>query len=209
MSEPEPGTDAREGGWDRRRTVYLAVAGLVVAAVAAVLIIGMQHAQVDNRIQDALDRGERIAAPEFSLPVLVPGPGIGPKGASLRLADLRGRPVVLNTWASWCDTCIDEAPLMESVWQQYRGRGLVVLGVNVRDVDTDALAFQSKYGMTFPAVRDGTDRVWDAYGMSGVPETFVLDRQGRVAARLIGAVTSGENLNAFKRVLDTVIAERA
>src|SRR5690606_17496143 len=103
-------------------------------------------------------------APEFTLPVLVSGPGLPPVGEELTLTSLRGKVVVLNMWASWCDPCRDEAPILESVWNRYRDRGVVVLGANVRDLEGKALEFHETYGMSFPSVRDGEGDVMNDYG---------------------------------------------
>jgi cytochrome c biogenesis protein CcmG/thiol:disulfide interchange protein DsbE len=184
----------------------------VILAFAGLLVVGLTNRDVSNTIDRAIADGDRAPAPAFALPVLVPGGGLGPRGAIVTPEDLKGRPVVLNIWASWCDPCKDEAPLLQSIWDRYRDRGLLVLGLDVKDLEDDALAFHRTYGLTFPSLRDGEGEVQGRYGATGVPETFVLDRQGRVAAALRGPLVGDgaqENLTSFQRVLDTVLAEPA
>jgi cytochrome c biogenesis protein CcmG/thiol:disulfide interchange protein DsbE len=138
--------------------------------------------QQPQSITARIARGERPPAPEFRLPRL-------DTGKTLDLADLRGRPVVLNFWASWCVPCKDEAPLLERAWQIYRGRGLSVVGVNIQDLEREARRFVAATGTTFPNVRDGDNSTYQAYGLTGVPETFFVDRQGRILHKFPGAVT--------------------
>lgn len=137
--------------------------------------------QQPQSITVRIARGERPAAPAFRLPKL--------DGGTLDLADLRGRPVILNFWASWCVPCKDEAPLLERAWQTYRARGLVVVGVNIQDFEREARRFVAATGTTFTNVRDGENLTYQAYGVTGVPETFFVDRQGRIVQKFPGAVT--------------------
>ncbi|MFN8123907.1 MAG: TlpA disulfide reductase family protein [Thermoleophilia bacterium] len=212
--EPAAPAEEPEGGrgWDRRRTIWAAVTGVVVAGIAVLLVVGLLNRGVNNSIDDAIAKGERAQAPGFTLPVLFTGPGLPAAGQDLDITALRGKVVVLNIWASWCDPCRDEAPILESVWNRYRDRGVVVLGANVRDIEDKAREFHDTYGMTFPSVRDGEGDVMGDYGATAVPETFIIDREGRVAAALRGALVSGGdtgNLDGFQNVLDQVIAEKA
>ncbi|MFN8123823.1 MAG: TlpA disulfide reductase family protein [Thermoleophilia bacterium] len=188
-------------------TALAAAAG--IALLAVVLVIGLTSGGVDTRIDRAIAAGERIPAPQFTLPVLSGARGLPAAGAPLRLADLRGRVVVLNIWASWCDSCRDEAPILESLWRRYRDRGVVVLGVNVRDLRERALAFQRTYGMSFPSVRDGEGDIMGRYGATGVPETFIIDHAGRVAVVVRGQLTTGgpDNAGGLETALLQVMRE--
>ncbi len=158
-----------------------------------ILLVVVGYASVRKRqpqsITVALARGERPVAPAFRLKRLN-GDG------SLALLDLRGKAVVLNFWASWCIPCKDEAPLLERLWQTYRGRGLVVVGVDIQDLEQQARAFIAQTGGTFPNVRDADGTVYDAYGLTGVPETFFVDREGRIVRKFPGAVVSWDVWNA-------------
>src|SRR5690242_4989065 len=123
----------------------------------------------------ALARGERPAAPALELPRL------GSAGKA-SLADYRGRVVVLNFWASWCDPCKSETPLLQRWQRRIQSQGATVLGVDEQDVEGDALSFARRYGVTYPSLRDGPGAKQKEFGVTGVPETIVIDRRGRVAS---------------------------
>lgn len=121
-------------------------------------------------------------APEFRLAVL--------DGESLSLASLRGKPVVLNFWASWCyPACYEEAPLLEATWRKYKGQGLMVVGVVIQDKEPNAREFMRRFDFTFPNGMDPGSKISIDYGVYGVPETYFIDRQGRIATKHVGAVT--------------------
>jgi cytochrome c biogenesis protein CcmG/thiol:disulfide interchange protein DsbE len=190
----EDGTTAR-GGWDRRRTVAAIVGGVIVAGVIALLAVGLANRDVGTSIQDALDEGERPDAPALSAPVLIAGDGLGPRGTQVSLDDLRGRTVVLNFWASWCEPCEAEAPVLNEVARRYRGSGdAVVLGLDVQDLSDEALAFAREFGIAYPSLREAGDDAYRAYEITGLPETFVIDPQGRIALKVIGQVTDPAQL---------------
>ena len=105
------------------------------------------------------------------------------------LAEMRGRPVVLNFWASWCVECRYETDLLESAWQQYRDQGVVFLGVAYADVEPNSIAYMEEFGVTFPHAPDlGTD-ISQSYEITGVPETFFIDSDGVIRHVQIGPVT--------------------
>jgi cytochrome c biogenesis protein CcmG/thiol:disulfide interchange protein DsbE len=106
-------------------------------------------------------------------------------GGTFRLSEQRGHPVVVNFWASWCPPCQDEARAFESAWQVYRGRGVVFLGIDVWDKDADARAFINQFGLTYPNGLD-TSATTVEYGVTGIPETFAIDSQGRVIRHWVG-----------------------
>ena len=141
-----------------------------------------------------LAEGKSPPAPDFSLPLL---DGSG----TLRLSSLRGKAVVLNFWASWCDPCEEEAPVLEEAWRKYRSRGLVVLGVDHNDFRGAGRRFARRNGMTFPLVHDGSgDVLADRYRGIGVPETYFIDRRGKLVGQpFLGPVN--QNREAFERNL--------
>jgi cytochrome c biogenesis protein CcmG/thiol:disulfide interchange protein DsbE len=167
-----------------------------VIAVLALLAFATFRTNRPASISVALARGLTPDAPGFVLPRL------DAEGA-LDLASLRGRVVVINFWASWCLPCRDEAPVLEATWQKYRERGVVVLGVNVQDLVPEARRFLKETRTTFPTVRDKDNTVYRAYGLTGVPETFFVDRQGRIVRKFPGAVT---DLKEWFRVVEEVLA---
>jgi cytochrome c biogenesis protein CcmG/thiol:disulfide interchange protein DsbE len=116
------------------------------------------------------------AAPEFRLERLV-GEG------AISSADLKGEPLVINFWASWCDPCRAEAPLLEAAWREHRDDGLTVLGVDLRDAPDNARAFIDEYGLTYPTVTDPDFELAKALGIGetdGLPQTFFVDSQWRL-----------------------------
>jgi cytochrome c biogenesis protein CcmG/thiol:disulfide interchange protein DsbE len=181
----------RRGRWDRRRTIAAVAGGVVVAAVIALLVIGLVHRDVGTSIQDALDEGERPDAPAFAAPVLLAADGIGPVGRDVSLADLSGKTVVLNFWASWCQPCEREAPILNEVAQRYRDQdaAVVVLGLDVQDLSEKALGFARDFGISYPSLRETGDAAYRDYQLTGLPETFVIDPEGRIALKVVGEVT--------------------
>jgi len=163
------------------RRAALGVLFWLIPVVALLAVIGYASFRKEQpaSITAALARGQRPAAPVFRLPRF--------DGGTLELAELRGRYVVLNFWASWCIPCKDEAPLLERAWREYRDQGLVVVGVNIQDLEPEARKFIAQTGATYPEVRDRDGTVSRAYGITGVPETFFINREGRIVSKFPGA----------------------
>jgi cytochrome c biogenesis protein CcmG, thiol:disulfide interchange protein DsbE len=153
----------------------------VLLALIALLAYGLAQNEPDRSVDEALARGERKPAPAFELPRL------GGAG-SASLADYRGQVVVLNFWASWCKPCKDESPLLQRWHERMRGRGGTVLGVDILDVTGRAQEFIDEYGLTYPMLKDKDGEGLDKFGVVAYPETFVIDRQGRIAAVQRGPV---------------------
>ncbi|MGD9570865.1 MAG: TlpA disulfide reductase family protein [Thermoleophilia bacterium] len=201
---PEDGaTPPERGGWDRRRTIGAAVGGVVVLAVIVLLVVGLVNKDsIGTSIEDALAEGDRPDAPALTLPVLVAGDGIGPEGAEVTLESLRGRTVVLNFWASWCQPCEVEAPVLEAVARRYREDGdVVVLGVDVQDLRGEAMEFVKDTGITYPSLRDAEDDAKQDYQVAALPETFIVDPEGRIALKVTGIIQDERQLtNAIDQV---------
>jgi cytochrome c biogenesis protein CcmG, thiol:disulfide interchange protein DsbE len=121
-------------------------------------------------------------APDFSLVDL--------DGNPVHLADLRGQPVIVNFWASWCGPCVDEFPLLKSVAEEHTRDGLVVLGIVYQDRSEAARAFMEQNGGTWQALMDPDERVARAYNIFGPPETYFVGRDGRIVARHFGQLTA-------------------
>lgn len=124
---------------------------------------------------------------------------------SVSLASLRGHPVVLNFWASWCPPCKSEAPALERDWLRYRSRGVRFVGVDYHDLSSEARTFVSVHDLTFPMLEDGSgDVTTGSYGITQAPETYVLDSNGKIVAHLAGPVNSPEFASAFHAALRKV-----
>lgn len=159
------------------RWVVIGVAALLVG----LLTYGVVAQGTDTSIDSALAQGKRVPAPSTSLPRL----GAGGTGS---VDDYKGRVVLVNFWASWCPPCTKELPLLERTQARMKQAGGTVLGINTRDATEDALGFVHRYDLTFPSLRDGSGNFAERWGLTGYPESFLLDPQGRVAAARRGPI---------------------
>jgi cytochrome c biogenesis protein CcmG/thiol:disulfide interchange protein DsbE len=167
-----------------------------VAALLAVLAYGVASQGTDTSIDAALAKGQRVAATQDSLPMLG-GPG------KRSLADYRGKVVLLNFWASWCPPCTAELPLLERTQENIDAGGGTILGVSYKDIPEDAIGFTHRFGLSYPSLRDRDGAYADKFAIRGIPETFVIDRHGRIAAARRGPVTQ----RWLARTLPTLLAE--
>jgi peroxiredoxin/Cu/Ag efflux protein CusF len=123
--------------------------------------------------------GVSVPAPDFALPTL--------SGGSLRLADIRGKVVLLNFWATWCVPCRTEMPAIEALSQRYKDQGLQVVGINMDVLSTTSVeAFVKEVGVTFPILLDPSWTTARAYKVVGLPTTYLIDRSGNVVVREVG-----------------------
>jgi cytochrome c biogenesis protein CcmG/thiol:disulfide interchange protein DsbE len=146
----------------------------------------------------------------------IPSPLVGKPASSFKLTAFDGKPVVLealrgqvvvvNFWASWCyPACYEEAPTLERAWKTYKDRGLMMVGVNFQDKDEPARRFLTQFGHTFPNAPDPAGRVSVDYGVYGVPETYFIDRKGRVRFKQVGPVSD----QMLKDQIERLLAEAA
>jgi cytochrome c biogenesis protein CcmG/thiol:disulfide interchange protein DsbE len=173
---------------------------LALALVAGLFtLLVWKLATQDEGAAPKLGRGETPPAPAFRLDRL-DQPG------KLSLASYRGQPVIINFWASWCIPCKEEAPLLESVWKQYRDQGLVVLGVDINDVRSEARRFARENGMSYPLAYDGPGETTTDYGLTGVPETFFVAPSGKlVCDRIQAGVHLDDNKDRFEECIQEVL----
>ena len=170
----------------------------LVALLFALLAWSLLHDEGGDLSKQA-NRGDHPAAPDFTLERL-------DQDGELQLSSLRGKVVVLNAWASWCGPCKEEAPFLEQVWQSNRDRGVVVLGLDAKDFRADARRFANRYGLTFPLVYDGPGDVIDGYGVTGFPETFVIDREGDVVRAFAGAVNGDDERAELRAAIEGALS---
>ena len=123
---------------------------------------------------------ESAPAPDFTLSIF--------DGGKVSLRELRGEVVVVNFWASWCAPCREEAPALEKLWREYQALGVSFVGVNVKDVGNNALAFVEQYGLTYPNGPDPHGSITGSYRVRKVPETFLISREGVIERRFVGAI---------------------
>jgi cytochrome c biogenesis protein CcmG/thiol:disulfide interchange protein DsbE len=165
-----------------KRLLVPVLAAVVALGLVGLLAYGLLSRSTDDSIEQAVARGDFPPAPSAELPVLG-------AASTESVAALRGRVVVLNFWASWCIPCRSEAPLLERAHRRLTSSGAgTVLGVTYNDSTPAALRFAGRYGMSFPSVRDVGTKLARRYGTHRVPETFVIDRRGRVVDLFRGQI---------------------
>ncbi len=157
-----------------KRLLVPILAAVVALGLVGLLAYGLLSRATDDSIERAVARGDFPPAPSATLPLLG-------GDATQSVAALRGKVVVLNFWASWCIPCRTEAPILERAHQRLTASGTgTVLGVTYNDSTPASVGFADKYGMSFPSLRDVGTKLARRYGTNRVPETFVIDRRGRV-----------------------------
>ncbi|VAW76213.1 Thiol:disulfide oxidoreductase related to ResA [hydrothermal vent metagenome] len=117
-------------------------------------------------------------APGFSLK--------GEDGKTYRLSDFRGKLVIINFWATWCPPCRYEMPAMERAWKKLKGKGVMLLAINVGEDENTLFEFMAKYPMSFPVLMDRKGEVIKQYKVTGLPTTYIIDQKGVVIHRAMG-----------------------
>jgi len=181
----------------RRMLIFIAVSLFNVGLVA--LLASQLLVPAQNQSGSTADNSPLIGhpAPDFTLAVLSAHPA-----PVLHLASFRGKPVVVNFWASWCDPCKHEAHLLEATWQHARSQGIVFIGVDYEDTQSDGLNFLQTYGITYANVVDSSGATAINYGVTGVPETVFIDRHGVIVHKVTGELseqTLQDNLAMLSR----------
>jgi cytochrome c biogenesis protein CcmG, thiol:disulfide interchange protein DsbE len=171
---------------------------LAAALLVGLLAYGVTSVGPDTSLDESLQQGKRVEAPVADLPRL------GAKGTG-SLADEKGKVVVLNVWASWCGPCQSEMPLLQRTHEKIASQGGLVLGIDTQEPPENALDFLSEKKITFPSLRDRDREYGRKFGISGYPETFLIDREGRVAALRRGPVTQ----DWLDQHLPRLLAEKA
>ena len=159
--------------------IILSIVGLVLAIVAAGLLLTRGDAK--NEISSTLASEKKELAPNFTLKLI--------DGKDFHLSDYKGKPVLINFFASWCLPCREEMPTLEKVVHEYGPKGVVFLGIAVDDTETKMKDFITKYGVTFPVGLDKTAEIQKSFGIYGIPTTYFIDKQGVINYSHSGSVT--------------------
>ena len=149
-------------------------------SIGVLAVIGLLGYGLLTKGEEALAIGEPI--PDTELATL-DGEGTG------SVSDYRGEWVLVNVWASWCDPCREESPALQRFYEEHRDQNFTVLGIDSRDVSSEGLAFVEEFGLTYPQLHDSEGDIPDDYGMTGFPESFLIDPEGNVALARSGPVT--------------------
>ena len=154
------------------RRIFFPLATVLVVALIALFGLTLQ-----SNAAEPLKSG---MAPDFTFTPY--------DGEPFRLSDLRGKVVVVNIWASWCDPCKEEAPILEKTWRAYKDRGVMFLGVDYVDTESEARAYLKFFDITYPNGPDIGTNIYRLFHARGVPETYFIDRQGHAVSNVIGKI---------------------
>ena len=190
---------AEPAGFGRLGVAARAFGMLCALGFIVLLGYGVLTQSPDTTIDDALTAKRAPAAPGFALAVLtsgVPGDGLqsvwraAARDGSVDLRELRGVPVVLNVWASWCIPCREEAALLQRGWESARRQGVLFVGLNQQDARNDAMTFIREFRQDYPNVRDPSNQTSRRWGVAGIPETFFITARGDIVSHVIGTVSA-------------------
>ena len=182
--QPNPNT-----GTPRRPIAF----PVIVIAAALFLMVGFGVALMQANVTPP-DTGP---APNFSLTTFT--------GQPFSMADQRGKITIINFWASWCNTCPGEAPILNSLWDDYQNRGVTLIGIAHLDNQSDSLAFMKQYAMNYPAASDDGNHASDAYHIKQVPETYLIDQNGQIVYAIHGPLDN-TSAQAIRAKLDLLLA---
>jgi cytochrome c biogenesis protein CcmG, thiol:disulfide interchange protein DsbE len=157
------------------QNIFLAAGIILLLGLIAIMAVNLQ------KVKSVDLQGRQ--APDFNLTLFDQF-----EQGKLHLGNMRGQVIVVNFWASWCVECYKEAGLLEQAWQDYKDRGVVFAGVDYLDTDKEGLAYMKKYGITYPSGPDLGSKISKAYAITGVPETFFIDRNGHIIYVQIGPI---------------------
>ena len=159
--------------------IILGIVGLVVALVVAGLLLTRGNAEKESSSKSPSDSKELV--PNFTLKLM--------SGKNFNSSDYKGKPILVNFFASWCLPCREEMPVLEKIVKEYEPKGVVFLGIAVDDTEVKMKDFIEKYGVTFPVGLDKTSAIQKSFGIYGIPTTYFIDKQGVINYSHSGSVT--------------------
>jgi peroxiredoxin len=157
-------------------------AAIIVSLTIIIALVVVSLLQDNSSLKPLkqLPMGQGIPAPDFTFP--------GPNGERISLSDHRGKVVLVNVWATWCPPCVEEMPSIEKLYKKFKGEKFEILAVSIDAEGAKAVApFMKKHRLTFPALLDPEGTIKTAYRVTGVPESFIIDKGGILVGKIIGA----------------------
>ena len=150
---------------------------LLIAGVGVIALLQIQKSSIKSAAKTRFEKG--VPAPDFTLPDL--------DGKMVSLADYKGKVVFLNIWATWCAPCIEEMPSMEKLYQKLKDEEFEILAISIDELGADVvIPFMNKYKLSFNALTDKAGTIKSLYRITGVPESFVIDKDGRIVEEVVG-----------------------
>ena len=191
-ARPQSPLSKRHG---RRKSLIIGVVILVNVGLLAFLLIQL----LTPAATPSSDPIVGHPAPDFSLAALGPATG----KSTLSLSDFKGRAIVLNFWASWCVPCKEELPLLENTWKQMQAQGkdVIFIGINYQEASSTAASFLQQNGVTYPAALDASGSVASTYGITSLPDTFFINRNGTVVSKELREITAQVLSNNLKLIV--------
>jgi len=154
---------------------------IFVAVTVLVIILSLKLNDSSFKFSNQVAIKDNLPAPDFTFP--------GLDGKMVRLSDYKGKVVLVNIWATWCPPCVDEMPSMEKLYQKLKGENFEILAVSIDEPGLKAVApFMKKSNLTFPALIDSEGTIKAVYGITGVPESYIIDQQGILIKKIVGPV---------------------